>query len=159
MIKHKARLVAKGYVQKQGVNYEEVFASVARIESIRLILALAARAVWTVHHMDVKSAFLNGELEEEVFVMQPPGFAVTGESSKVLKLDKALYGLKQAPCSWNTKLDSCLMKLKFSHCPLEAGVYAWGTASSRLIVGVYVDDSIITCSDEEEIIRFKGEMK
>ena len=157
VVKHKAMLVAKGYVEKQGVDYEEVFAPVARLESVHLLLALAARAGWTVHHMDVKSAFLNGELEEEVYVAQPPGF--TGESSKVLKLDKALYGLKQAPRAWNTKLDAWLPQLNFSKCPSEHGVYARGTAESRLIIGVYVDDLIITGSDEEEIRKFKGEMK
>jgi hypothetical protein len=159
VVKHKARLVAKGYVQRHGVDYDEVFAPVARLESVRLLLALAARTGWSVHHMDVKSAFLNGELEEDVYVMQPPGFVISGESSKVLKLDKALYGLKQAPRAWNIKLDKCLSSLNFSKCPSEAGVYARGTATSRLIVGVYVDDLIITGSDEDEIKRFKAEMK
>ena len=72
VVKHKAMSVAKGYVQKHGVDYDEVFAPMARRESVRLLLALATRASWTVHHMDVKSAFLNGELEEEVYVVQPP---------------------------------------------------------------------------------------
>ena len=101
MVKHKARLVAKGYVQEHGIDYDKVFALVARLESVCLPLALAARASWTVHHMDVNSAFLNGELEEEVYVVQPPGFTAAGEESKVLKLKKALYGLKQAPRAWN----------------------------------------------------------
>ena len=74
ILKHKARLVAKGYAQKQGVDYEEVFALVARLEIVRLILALATQGGWEVHHMDVKSAFLNGDLLEEVYVHQPPGF-------------------------------------------------------------------------------------
>ncbi|KAF0889131.1 hypothetical protein E2562_022144, partial [Oryza meyeriana var. granulata] len=97
VIKHKARLVAKGYVQQPGVDFDEVFAPVARIESVRLLLALAAQEGWPVHHMDVKSAFLNGELIEEVYVRQPPGFTVAGHEDKVLRLDKALYGLRQAP--------------------------------------------------------------
>jgi hypothetical protein len=78
ILKHKARLVAKGYIQQHNINYDEVFAPVARLESIRLLLALAASVGWAVHHMDVKSAFLDGELEEEVYVMQPPGFATDG---------------------------------------------------------------------------------
>ena len=73
-MKHKARLVAKGYAQRHGVDYEEVFAAVARLETVRLVLALAAQGKWEVHHMDVKSAFLNGDLQEEVYVTQPPGF-------------------------------------------------------------------------------------
>lgn len=76
--KYKARLVAKGYVQRQGVDFDEVFAPVARMESVRLLLAHAASEGWAVHHMDVKSAFLNGELQEEVFVEQPPGFVLKG---------------------------------------------------------------------------------
>jgi hypothetical protein len=97
VLRHKARLVAKGYVQRHGVDYDEVFAPVARLESVRLLLALAAGSGWGVHHMDVKSAFLNGELQEEVYAAQPPGFAVKGQEHLVLRLDKALYGLKQAP--------------------------------------------------------------
>ncbi|KAF0912085.1 hypothetical protein E2562_012984, partial [Oryza meyeriana var. granulata] len=109
IVKHKARLVAKGYVQKAGIDFEEVFAPVARMESVRLLLAVAAHAGWGVHHMDVKSAFLNGELAEEVYVQQPPGFGVNGQEHKVYRLRKALYGLRQAPRAWNAKLDDSLM--------------------------------------------------
>ncbi|WVZ50248.1 hypothetical protein U9M48_001522, partial [Paspalum notatum var. saurae] len=124
VVKHKARLVAKGYVQQQGIDYEEAFAPVARIESVRLLLALAAQEGWAVHHMDVKSAFLNGELREEVYVKQPPGFIVEGEEQKVLKLDKALYGLRQAPRAWNDKLHTTLVGLGFQHSASEHAVYA-----------------------------------
>lgn len=97
VVKHKARLVAKGYVQQQGIDFEEVFAPVARMETVRLLIALAANKGWQIHHMDVKSAFLNGDLEEEVYVVQPPGFSKKGSEGRVLRLKKALYGLKQAP--------------------------------------------------------------
>ena len=96
IVKHKARLVARGFVQREGIDFEEVFAPVACMESVRLLLALAAAKDWRVHHLDVKSAFLNGELAETVFVRQPPGFAVKGEEHRVLRLRKALYGLWQA---------------------------------------------------------------
>ena len=105
VIKHKARLVVKGYAQRPGVDYDEVFAPVARLESVRLLLAIAAQAGWEVHHLDVKSAFLNGELQEEVSAGHPPGFECPGEEDKVLRLSKALYGLCQAPrgtSSWTT---------------------------------------------------------
>jgi hypothetical protein len=90
VIKHKARLVAKGYVQRAGVDFDEVFAPVTRLDSVRLLIAIAAHSGWEVHHLDVKSAFLNGELEEEVYVTQPPGFERAGEEDKVLRLSKAL---------------------------------------------------------------------
>jgi hypothetical protein len=92
--KYKARLVAKGYVQQLGMDFDEVFTPVARLESVRLLLAYAAGQGWPIHHMDVKSAFLNGELQEVVYVAQPPGFVVAGEKTKVLRLSKALYGLR-----------------------------------------------------------------
>jgi Reverse transcriptase (RNA-dependent DNA polymerase) len=97
IVKYKARLVAKGYVQQYGIDFEEVFTPVARMEMVRMIMVLAVQEGWLLHHMDVKSAFLNGELKEEVYVTQPPGFEIQGQEHKILKLHKALYGLKQAP--------------------------------------------------------------
>ncbi|GKF92088.1 ribonuclease H-like domain, reverse transcriptase, RNA-dependent DNA polymerase, partial [Tanacetum coccineum] len=101
IIKYKARFVEEGYVEEQGIDFDEVFAPVARIETVRLILTLAAYHGWQVHHLDVKSAFLHGDLkEEEVYVTQPEGFIQHGNSGKVYKLTKALYGLRQAPRAW-----------------------------------------------------------
>lgn len=122
MIRHKARLVAKGYVQRAGVDFNEVFATVARLDSVRALLAVAAHERWSVHHLDVKSAFLNGELSEEVYVAQPPGFAIAGRERQVLKLHKALYGIRQAPRAWNAKLDRTLATLGFTRCSEEHGV-------------------------------------
>ena len=95
--KHKARLVARGFLQRAGLDYSEVFAPVARLETIRLVIALAHSRDWPLYQLDVKSAFLNGTLEEEVFVKQPPRFKIKGEEDKVFRLYKTLYGLKQAP--------------------------------------------------------------
>jgi hypothetical protein len=95
--KHKAILVAKGYKQQYGVDYEDVFAPVARMETVRLMISLTAQKRWKIFQMDVKSAFLNGNLEEVVYVEQPAGFVVKGEEEKVCRLKKSLYGLKQAP--------------------------------------------------------------
>jgi hypothetical protein len=97
IVKHKVRLVAHGFVQQEGIDFDDAFAPVARMESVRLLLALAAQEGWCIHHMDVKSALLNGELKEEVYVHQQRGFAIPGKEGKVLRLHKALYGLRQAP--------------------------------------------------------------
>ena len=94
--KHKARLVAKGYTQEYGIDYEEVFAPVARLETIRMVVSLAAQNAWEIFQLDVKSAFLHGELNEQFFVEQPPGYIQKGNEQKVYRLKKALYGLKQA---------------------------------------------------------------
>jgi hypothetical protein len=110
-VKHKARLVAKGYVQREGIDFDEVFAPVARLDSVRLFMALAAQEGWLVHHLDVKSIFLNGDLKEEVYVVQPLGFVKKGQESKVYRLNKALYWLRQAPRAWNIKLDNTMKKL------------------------------------------------
>jgi len=97
VIKHKAWLVARGFIQQEGIDYDDAFMPVARMESVRVLLALAAQEGWSVHHMDVKSAFLNSDLKEEVYVWQPPGIAIPREEGKVYRLRKALYGLRQAP--------------------------------------------------------------
>jgi hypothetical protein len=153
IVYHKARLVAKGYVQLYGVDFE-VFAQVARLESVRLMIAIAAHRNWSIHHMDVKSAFLNGDLKEEVFVTQPPGFVDKNCPDKVLRLHKALYGLRQAPHAWNTKLDATLLSLGFRHSKNKHGVYTRGKAQKRMIVGIYDDDLIITSSDVDELIIY-----
>lgn len=144
VIKHKARLVAKGYVQRYGIDYDEVFAPVTRLETVRLLLALAAKHEWEVHHLDVKSAFLNGLIHEEVYVSQPKGYVKKGAEHKVHKLLKASYGLRQAPRAWYSRLNQCLLKLGFVKCPFEQAVYTKKEGDHSLIVGVYVDDLLVT---------------
>ena len=121
--KYKARLVAKGYVQKHGVYFDEVFAPVARKETVRLIIGIPASRGWELHHLDVKTAFLHGELKEVIFVSQPEGFIVKGSETKVYKLRKALYGLRQAPRAWNEKLNHVLKGLSFERCLKEPSLY------------------------------------
>ncbi|GJX22080.1 zinc finger, CCHC-type containing protein [Tanacetum coccineum] len=111
IMKYKARLVAKGYVQQPGIDFDEVFTPVARLETIRLLIALTAGKGWKIHHLDVKTGFLHGELKEEVYVVQPEGFEKPGEEEKVYKLAKSLYGLRQAPRAWNIKLDNTLKEI------------------------------------------------
>lgn len=105
MQKHKARFVAKGNAQQYGIDFEETFSPVAWFETVRFVLALAAQSQWLVYQFDVKSAFLNGDLQEEVIVALPEGFIKKGDETNVYKLKKAVYGLKQAPRAWYNKID------------------------------------------------------
>ena len=159
IVKHKACLVAKGYTQRQGVDFDEVFAPVARLETVRLLLAVAAHRSWGVHHMDVRSACLNGDLQEEVYVHQPAGFVDSNNTHCVLKLHKALYGLRQAPRAWNAKLDATLHALGFKRCQLDHALYRQEDKDGFLLVGVYVDDLIITGTEAEAIEHFKKQMQ
>jgi hypothetical protein len=160
VIKYKARLVAKGFLQKQGLDYDEVFSPVARHETIRLVIALACSRRWPLFHLDVKSAFLNGPLEEDVYVKQPPGFELKGKEDKVLKLNKALYGLKQAPRAWNKRIDQFFVMQGFRKCSVEYGVYVKCSDDKHmLIICLYVDDLLVTGSSSIEIENFKSQMK
>nr|GFD33347.1 retrovirus-related Pol polyprotein from transposon TNT 1-94 [Tanacetum cinerariifolium] len=112
VIRNKARLVAVGYSQQEGIDYDETFAPVARIEAIHLFLAYAAHKDFIVYHMDVKTSFLNRILKEEVYVGQPPGFFSKQYPDHVYALDKALYGLKQAPRAWYDVLSQFLIEIQ-----------------------------------------------
>ena len=131
----------------------------SRLETVRLLLALAAKHSWEVHHLDVKSAFLNGVLFEEVYVQQPQGYVRKGQEHKVYRLLKAFYGLRQAPRAWYSHLNKCLLKLGFVKCTYEHAVYTRKHNTESLVVGVYVDDLIITGPNLSEIVKFKGEMQ
>ena len=114
--KLKARLVAKGYSQKEVIYYEETFASVAKLNTIRMLIALATKKHWMIHQLDVKSAFLNGELKEEVYLEQPEGFVQKGKEHLVCRLKKSLYGLEQAPIAWYKNISSYFKDIGFSKC-------------------------------------------
>ena len=150
--------MAKGYIQRHSVAFEQVFAPVARIETIRFIIGLAASNGWEIHHLDAKTAFLHGELREDVYVKQPEGFVVEGSENKVYKLNKALYCLRQAPRAWNEKLNKVLERLKFAKCSKEPSLYRKRRGSNLLLVAVYVDDLLVTGSDRLMILEFKEEM-
>lgn len=141
------RLVFKGYSQVEGIHFEETFAPIARIESIRMFLVLSAYKNFKVYQMDVKSAFLNGELEEEVYIEQPNGFKSSKELDMVCRLKKALYGLKQAPRAWYARLDIYMLKHKFKKGPANSNLYFKVEGIKLLIVVVYVHDIIFRVSD------------
>ncbi|CAL2255656.1 unnamed protein product [Prunus armeniaca] len=156
--KYKARLVAKGYSQQYGVDYAEVFAHVALLDTIRVVLSLAAQKTWMVYQLDVKSAFLHGELNEEVFVAQPPGYEQQGHKQKVYRLKKALYGLKQAPRAWYSHIELYFVRAGFKKCPYEHTLFTKTKNGGMLIVCLYVDDLIFTGNDESMFKEFKQSM-
>ena len=158
--KYKARLVVRGFTQQQGIDYEETFAPVARFETVRIILAIAAQNQWKIYQFDVKSAFLNGELKEEVYVTQPPGFEDKTKMGQVLRLNKALYGLKQAPRAWYSKINEFFHNNGFERSPHEPTLYIKKQGmNDLLIVSLYVDDMIYTSSSPQLIHDFQVSMK
>nr|ABA95820.1 retrotransposon protein, putative, unclassified [Oryza sativa Japonica Group] len=156
--KYKARLVAKGFKQKPGIDYYETYAPVARLETIRTIIALAAQKRWKIYQLDVKSAFLNGYLDEEIYVEQPEGFSVQGGENKVFRLKKALYGLKQAPRVWYSQIDKYFIQKGFAKSISEPTLYVNKTGTDILIVSLYVDDLIYTGNSEKMMQDFKKDM-
>eukprot|EP00253_Pinus_taeda_P035427 PITA_35427 len=149
----------KGYKQQQDKDYDETFAPVARMETVRTVLSIAAKHKWKIYQMDVKSAFPNGVLKEEVYIEQPPGYEVEGQEHKVCKLKKALYGLKQAPRAWYNRIDAYLIENGFDKCDGEPTLYIKENDSKILIVVLYVDDLIFSSNDASLIADFNAVMK
>ena len=156
--RHKARLVEKVYNQRAGIDYDEVFGPIAWLETIIPIISLAAQNNWRIHQMDVKSAFLNGVLEEEVYIDQPQGYEVKGKEDKILKLKKALYGLKKDPRAWSARIDKYLQERNFVKCLNEHTLYIKIQNGDILIVCLYVDDLIFKDSNPSRFDEFKKEM-
>ncbi|GJZ86999.1 retrovirus-related pol polyprotein from transposon TNT 1-94 [Tanacetum coccineum] len=149
ILKNKDRLVARGYRQEEGIDFEESFAPVARLEAIRIFLAFAAHMNMVVYQMDVKTAFLNGNLREEVYVSQPDGFVDPDNPNHVYKLKKALYGLKQAPRAWYDMLSSFLISQDFSKGSVDPTLFIRREGKELLLVQIYVDDIIFAASTPE----------
>eukprot|EP00253_Pinus_taeda_P018381 PITA_18381 len=137
----------------------ETFVLVARMETVHVVVTIVAQHKWTMYHMDIKSAFLNGVLKEEMYVTQPPGYEIESQEDKVYRLKKALYGLKQAPCSWYNRIDAYLLDNGFNKCDCEPTLYIKESEGKILIVVLYVDDLIFTGSDDFLIADFKKVMK
>ncbi|KAJ0754654.1 putative RNA-directed DNA polymerase [Helianthus annuus] len=157
--KYKARLVIKGFRQKEGLDYFDTYSPVTRITSIRLVLAIAALRNLEVHQMDVKTAFLNGDLEEEIYMEQPEGFSAPGNKGKVCKLVKSLYGLKQAPKQWHQKFDHVMIDNGFKINECDKCVYFKDTPRGYVILCLYVDDMLIIGSDDKMINSTKDMLK
>ncbi|KAJ9561348.1 hypothetical protein OSB04_006508 [Centaurea solstitialis] len=159
IIRNKARLVAQGYRQEEGIDYDETFAPVARLEAIRLFLAFAAHMNFKVYQMDIKNAFLNGKLNEEVYVAQPPGFVDPKFPDHVYKLNKALYGLKQAPRAWYDTLSTFLLSKGFVRGKIDSTLFLKKYPKHILLVQIYVDDIIFGSTNPKLCEKFELLMK
>lgn len=149
IIKFKARLVAKGYSQSYGIDYDETFAPVVRYVSIRYLLALAIEQDWKITQIDAITAFLQGPLDEEIYMAQPDGFG--DGTNRVCKLNKAVYGLKQAGRQWNLKLDRALKEYGLKRSNSDPCIYF----GENIILAIYVDDFLIFFKLEKELMKLK----
>ncbi|GJV44041.1 putative ribonuclease H-like domain-containing protein [Tanacetum coccineum] len=159
VIRNKARLVAQGHRQEEGIDYDEVFAPVARIEAIRLFLAFASFMGFIVYQMDVKSAFLYGTIDEEVYVSQPPGFVDPDHPTKVYKVVKALYGLHQAPRAWYATLSTFLEKHGYKRGTIDKTLFIRRNKKDIMLVQVYVDDIIFGSTNKSWCDEFEALMQ
>ena len=151
VVRFKARLVAKGYTQRYGIDYEETYAPVVRYTSVRILMALAAEKNLKIHQMDAVTAFLQGDVEEEIYLEQPKGFA--DGSERVCKLNRAIYGLKQAGRQWNVKLDTSLKEIGLRSCKMDPCIYY--TRDLELMIAIYVDDFLIFYKDATKLNDLK----
>jgi len=157
--RNKARLVAKGYNQEEGIDFGETYAPIARLEAVRLLLAFSSIQGFKLFQMDVKSAFLNGYINEEVFVSQPPGFEDYKNPEHVYKLKKALYGLKQAPRQWYERLSEFLLSQGYDRGNSDKTLFIKKKREDIILVQVYVDDIIFGSTTEELCEDFVKTMK
>ncbi|GJW92918.1 putative ribonuclease H-like domain-containing protein, partial [Tanacetum coccineum] len=158
VVRNKVRLVAQGYTQKQGIDYDEVFALVPRIEAIRLFFAYASFMGFIVYQMDVKSAFLYGTIDEEVYVCQPPSFEDPQLPDKVYKVEKALYGLHQAPRAWYETWSTYLLKNGYRRGTIHKTLFIKKDRGDILLVQVYVDDIIFGSTKKSLCVEFEQMM-
>jgi len=157
--RYKARLVAKGYTQTYGIDYHETFAPVAKMNTVRILFSIAVNKNWNLHQMDVKNAFLQRTLEEEVYMSLPPGHKKEGISNLACRLKKSIYGLKQSPRAWYGKLNHFLLSCNFKMSLADSSLFTKHNSNGTTIVLVYVDDIIITGDNQNEIEGVKRNLK
>ena len=150
----KARLVAQGFTQVPGLDYSATFSPVVKASTVRVVLSLAVLHKWPLHQLDVKNAFLNGNLTDTVFMEQPPGFVDSKFPNHVCRLKKALYGLKQAPRAWFQRLSAFLISIGFSCSRADTSLFVFKKDACILYLLVYVDDIILTGNNVATIRNF-----
>ena len=159
VVRNKARLVAQGYNQEEGIDFDETFVPIAKLEAIRLLLAFACHMNFKLFQMDVKSAFLNGFIQKEVYVEQHPSFKDFEKQNHVYKLQNALYCLKQAPRAWYERLSRFLMEKGFSRCSVDTTLFLKKHKHDMLVAQIYVDDIIFGSSNQSLCEHFAKEMQ
>ena len=155
VIKYKARLVAKGYTQKEGIDYKETFSPVSSKDSFRTIMALVAHFDLELHQMDVKTAFLNGDIEETIYMVQPENFVSDESEKKVCKLKKSIYGLKQASRQWYYKFHAVITSFGFEPNIADDCIYHKFSGSKYIFLVLYVDDILLACNDIALLLETK----
>ena len=155
----KARLVARGCSQKEGLDYDETFSPVVRSESVRSVISLTSKNGLKLHQMDITTVFLNGDLEEEVYMKQPEGFLAEGQEHLVCRLKKSIYGLKQSPRCWNQAIDAQLKLMGFKQSTSDPCICTSTTESDGLfILAVYVDDILLAGKSQHKIAQVKADL-
>ncbi|KAK1643583.1 hypothetical protein QYE76_061388 [Lolium multiflorum] len=152
----KARLVAKGFTQREGIDYNETFSPVSSKDSFRIVMALVAHFDLELHQMDVKTAFLNGDLDEDIYMTQPEGFVVEGKEHLACRLKKSIYGLKQASRQWYLKFDKIIRTFGFTENVKDNCIYVKFKGSRFTILVLYVDDILLACSDKDMLHETKN---
>jgi len=151
--RYKARLVARGFSQQPGLDYDETSSPVIKPSTIRLILTIGLSQGWSVKQLDVSNAFLHGDLQEQVYLAQPPGFEDSSHPDYVCHLHKALYGLKQTPCAWYLKFSNYIQQMGFTRCPYDQSLFYRTQGSDILLLLIYVDDILLTGSSSSQITK------
>lgn len=157
--KLKARLVALCFEQKAGVDFEETFAPIVKWSTVQTLVALVAQNGWKIIHLDVKTAFLNGDLRDEVFMEQPEGSHVPRQETKVYKLTRALYELCQAPRAWYEKIDTYLQSQGLYRNDADYNLYFLRNGTKIVVLILYVDDLLITSNDSEKMAWLKDQLQ
>ena len=153
-----ARLVANGQRQKEGIDYSETFVLMTNMSRICTVLAIAAHRDWEIHQIDIKSAYLNAELHDDIYMRAPPSYLKQADEGKVLKLLRSLYGLKQPGHEWSEELEKFFLESKFTCSQVDQAVYFWHAADEHTVIMVSVDDMAITSKHLKHIKAFKQQL-